>query len=58
VPEPGKSALDLLAPERAAQLREQAARQGDGWLVPSPPPELYGVVEAADLEWAVTAGHA
>jgi len=51
IPEAGKSALDLLTPQRSAQFRQQAQLEGDGWRIPSPPPELYGVVEPADLEW-------
>jgi pimeloyl-ACP methyl ester carboxylesterase len=51
VPERDQSALELLAPQRSAQFREQAKLEGDGWLVPAPAPELYGVVEPADLEW-------
>jgi pimeloyl-ACP methyl ester carboxylesterase len=51
LPEAGQSVLDLLPEQRSAQLREQAAAYGDGWLVPAPPPESYGVVEPADLEW-------
>jgi pimeloyl-ACP methyl ester carboxylesterase len=51
VPEHDQPALDLLTPERRAQFREQAQVEGDGWLIPPPPPELYGIVEPADLEW-------
>jgi pimeloyl-ACP methyl ester carboxylesterase len=52
VPEDGQSALDLLAPERSAQLRDQAQTEGDGWRIPTQAPERYGVVDPADLEWA------
>ena len=51
IPEAGRSAFDLLPPQRSAQFREQAQLEGDGWRIPPPPPELYGVVEPADLEW-------
>jgi pimeloyl-ACP methyl ester carboxylesterase len=51
LPAPGQSVLDLVAPQRSAQFRELAQLEGDGWLVPAPQPELYGVVEPADLDW-------
>jgi pimeloyl-ACP methyl ester carboxylesterase len=51
VPENGQSALDLLAPERSAQLRDQALTEGDGWLIPAPSPERYGVSDPVVLEW-------
>jgi pimeloyl-ACP methyl ester carboxylesterase len=52
VPEEGQCVLDLLPPERAATFREQARTHGDGWLVPAPPLELWGVTGAADVAWA------
>jgi pimeloyl-ACP methyl ester carboxylesterase len=52
VPEDGQSALDLVAPERAAWFRERARTVGGGWLVPALPLELWGLIDAADVEWA------
>lgn len=49
VPEHGQSALDLLAPERSAQLREAARTAGDGWRIPTQAPERYGVLDPADF---------
>jgi pimeloyl-ACP methyl ester carboxylesterase len=50
VPEAGKSLLDYLGP-RAAVMREAAATQGEGWKIPSLPPERYGVSSQRDTEW-------
>jgi pimeloyl-ACP methyl ester carboxylesterase len=51
VPASGQPALDLLPPERRAALLEQARAAGDGWRIPPPPPELYGVTREDDLRW-------
>jgi len=50
VPEAGKSLLDYLGP-RAAVMREAVATQGEGWKIPSLPPERYGVSSQRDTEW-------
>jgi pimeloyl-ACP methyl ester carboxylesterase len=50
VPEAGKSVLDYLGPG-AAVMREGAATQGEGWKVPSLPPERLGVTSQRDTEW-------
>lgn len=50
VPEAGRSLLDYVG-ERAAAMRELAATQGEGWKVPSFPPERYGVTSQRDTEW-------
>ena len=52
VPEDGQCVLDLVPPERAAWFQEQARTVGDGWLVPALPLEVWGVTDAADVEWA------
>jgi pimeloyl-ACP methyl ester carboxylesterase len=50
VPEAGKSLLDYLGP-LAAVMREAAAAQGEGWKIPSLPPERFGVSSQRDSEW-------
>jgi pimeloyl-ACP methyl ester carboxylesterase len=50
VPEAGKSLLDYLG-ERAAAMREAAAAHGEGWKLPSFPPERFGVTSQRDTEW-------
>jgi pimeloyl-ACP methyl ester carboxylesterase len=50
VPEAGKSLLDHLGP-LGAVLRESAATQGEGWKIPSLPPERFGVSSQRDTEW-------
>jgi len=51
VPAPGQAMLDLIAPERAAAMREAARTEGEGWRVPPWKPEHYGVTSARDIEW-------
>jgi pimeloyl-ACP methyl ester carboxylesterase len=51
VPAAGQALLDLLPADRRAGLLEQARTAGEGWRVPAPPPERYGVIDAADLAW-------
>jgi pimeloyl-ACP methyl ester carboxylesterase len=51
VPEDGRSLLDLLLPERRDMFLEQARTAGEGWRVPAPQPEIWGVTEEADLAW-------
>ena len=50
LPEAGKSLLDYLGP-LAAFMRETAATQGEGWKIPSLPPERFGVSSQRDTEW-------
>lgn len=52
VPWEGQSQLELVGGERAAALREQADREGDGWRLPPIPLEVFGVTDADDLAWA------
>lgn len=49
LPEPGRSMFDVLRPERRDLFQEQARRTGG--LVPSPPPQAFGVSDPADAEW-------
>jgi pimeloyl-ACP methyl ester carboxylesterase len=51
VPAAGQSVLDQLPPERAAAYREAAATAGEGWRIPPPPPERFGVTSQRDREW-------
>jgi len=51
VPEVGQSLLSLLPPERAEAMRKAATTDGEGWRVPSFPPERFGVTSARDTEW-------
>ena len=50
VPETGKALLDYVG-ERAAAMREAAATHGEGWKLPSFPPERLGVTSQRDTEW-------
>jgi pimeloyl-ACP methyl ester carboxylesterase len=50
VPETGKSLLDYVG-ERAAAMREAARAHGEGWRLPSFPPERFGVTSQRDTEW-------
>ena len=50
VPEAGKALLDYLG-DRAGAMREAAATQGEGWKLPSFPPERFGVTSQRDTEW-------
>jgi pimeloyl-ACP methyl ester carboxylesterase len=50
VPETGKCLLDYVG-ERAAAMREAAATHGEGWKLPSFPPERFGVTSQRDTEW-------
>jgi len=52
IPNDGHCVLDLVSPERAAGFREGARASGDGRLVPALPLEVWGVTNAADIEWA------
>ena len=50
VPEAGKALLDYVGP-RADALRESARTHGEGWRLPSFPPERFGVTSQRDTEW-------
>jgi pimeloyl-ACP methyl ester carboxylesterase len=50
LPETGKCVLDYLGPG-ADFMREGAATQGEGWKIPSLPPERFGVSSQRDTEW-------
>jgi pimeloyl-ACP methyl ester carboxylesterase len=50
VPEAGKSLLDYVG-HFAAAMREAAVAHGEGWKLPSFPPERFGVTSQRDTEW-------
>ena len=50
VPEAGKSLLDYVS-ELAGAMREAAVAHGEGWKLPSFPPERFGVTSQRDTEW-------
>ncbi|HEU5193823.1 MAG TPA: alpha/beta hydrolase, partial [Methylomirabilota bacterium] len=50
VPAAGKSLLDY-AGDRAAVMREAVQTHGEGWKLPSFPPERFGVTSQRDTEW-------
>ena len=50
VPEAGKSLLDYVG-EHAGAMREAAVAHGEGWKLPSFPPERFGVTSQRDTEW-------
>lgn len=47
----GESMLDVVPDRLAAWTRDGASSNGDGWLVPPPPPGLVGVDDPEDVEW-------
>ncbi len=50
VPEAGKSLLDYVG-GLAGAMREAAVAHGEGWKLPSFPPERFGVTSQRDTEW-------
>jgi len=50
IPHDGQSAFDML-PGAEKEWRQQAAEQGDGWLVPPLPPSVMGITDPADIAW-------
>lgn len=50
VPAAGKSLLDYVG-DRAPHMREAVAAHGEGWKLPSFPPERFGVTSQRDTEW-------
>jgi pimeloyl-ACP methyl ester carboxylesterase len=59
VPEDGQSLLDIISPERRADMERLVASEGGGWLLPrfAPPPwetfarESWQITGEADLQW-------
>ena len=51
VPEAGQALLSLLPPERAEGMRKAAQAEGEGWRIPPPSPERFGVTSQRDTEW-------
>ena len=52
VPRDGASGFTVLPAERVAALQEQVRLAGEGWLIPSPPVERFGVTAVEDVQWA------
>ena len=50
VPQAGKSVLDYVG-DRAEVMREAVRAHGEGWKLPSFPPERFGVTSQRDTEW-------
>ena len=50
VPEAGQSLFSLMPSERADGFRKGAAG-ADGWRIPAPPPERFGISSQRDTEW-------
>jgi pimeloyl-ACP methyl ester carboxylesterase len=53
VAETGRGLLSYLPPERADGMRTAAANEGEGWRVPPPTPQRFGVTSVRDTEWRV-----
>ena len=51
VPEAGQSLLSLLPPGGADRTSQAAQTDGEGWRIPAPPPEWFGVTSQRDTEW-------
>jgi pimeloyl-ACP methyl ester carboxylesterase len=51
LPENGRSAFDLMAPEVRATRLEAARASSGGLSIPPPPAAAFGVVDAADAAW-------
>ena len=51
VPQDGQALADLLEPRFWAMLDEQARTEGDGWRVPPPSPERWGITTEDDVRW-------
>jgi pimeloyl-ACP methyl ester carboxylesterase len=49
LPSDGESLFDVMRPERRELFRERARRHGG--LVPSPPPQLFGVTASPTVDW-------
>jgi pimeloyl-ACP methyl ester carboxylesterase len=49
LPHDGESLFDLMRPERRDSFRERARQHGG--LVPSPPPQLFGVTAPPTVDW-------
>jgi pimeloyl-ACP methyl ester carboxylesterase len=51
MPASGQSVFDLIGPERAAQMRELAESEGEGWYVPVSDASFWGLSDPEDLAW-------
>lgn len=51
IPGSGQAVTDLIPAEVSAELRAAARNHGDGWRIPSLPPDRFGVTNARDAAW-------
>jgi pimeloyl-ACP methyl ester carboxylesterase len=49
VPKDGQSFGDIVGPQIMNMMRQVAKATGQGWLVPAPPPEHFGITLEADI---------
>ena len=49
VPEDGQSLFDLLRPERRDLYLRAAEEHGEGWQVPAPPPQVWGITDEVQV---------
>jgi pimeloyl-ACP methyl ester carboxylesterase len=47
----GEAPIDISPPEVAAARRAQVSREGEGYKLPAPPAEVFGVSDPADIAW-------
>jgi pimeloyl-ACP methyl ester carboxylesterase len=53
LPRDGETVLDdYSTPERSASMLERAQREGEGWRIPPPLVQNYGVADELDAQWA------
>ena len=52
VPRDGQAQIALMSSALGSAFRQGAESAGDGWRIPPPPLQRYGVTAAADLKWA------
>ena len=52
VPNDGQSCYDVLPASRREYLTRLADSGGQGWMIPPPPPESFGVTDAGLADWA------
>jgi pimeloyl-ACP methyl ester carboxylesterase len=49
VPKDGQSFGDIVGPQVMNMIRQTAKAAGQGWLIPIPPPEHFGIASEADI---------
>jgi pimeloyl-ACP methyl ester carboxylesterase len=53
VPKDGESLMTHLPPDRALGMVKGAMNEGEGWRVPAPHPNYFGVKSQDDIDWIV-----